>query len=345
MTQPDSFQVEISGLGLVTRDGEGTARLERLDDPLEPPAMEEVEPGLVVPVGRLGRLARHPFRERYERMNQLDAFSQYAFIATGHALDDAGIASDDPPDDVGVVLGTCFGSQEANYRFDQFVLAPGAGPEGVRPAVFKNTVDNVSAGWISLGYQLRGLNATLVSGRGAGAEALLTAYWALRSGRATRTIAGGIERLLKLQVVAQQRRPQGPPLPYVAEGGAVALLETSEAAEARGHRPRARLIDAGRFLLDEGVLVSLGGVDLVSVVAESGGARAATLTALEAAGWQGDVIVESEATGDAFAAQAPLAFALLVERLRRRSSGCGPGLLLAEGEDDERFYFLIQPTR
>jgi hypothetical protein len=345
--------VVISGLGLVTREGEGAARLERLDEPSPPPVMEEVEPGLIVPVGRLGRLHRHPFRERFERMNQLDALSQFAFIATGHALDDADITTEGERFvDTGVIIGTCFGCQEANYRFDQFLLDSETGPEGVRPAFFKSTVDNVPAGWISLGYGFKGINATLVSGRGAGAEALLTAIWALRSGRARRVIAGGIERLLALQIAAQHRREQGAPLPYVAEGGALHLLELAEEAAGRDHQPRASILEADRFILGERAL-PLDGVSVVSVVSESGAAREASLAALEAAGWQGEVLVESEETGDAFAAQAPLALALLIEQLARRTAGrplgrgsrrqkpaCG--LLLAEGEEEERFLFLVE---
>lgn len=343
MAQPGEVVVAVSGVGLVTRDGEGPARLENFDGPFEPPVMEEVEPGLVVPVGRLGRLARHPFRERFERMNQLDALSQYAFIATGYALDDAELdVPDERFEDTGVIFGSCFGCQEANYRFDQFSLDPESGPEGVRPAIFKNTVDNVPAGWVSLGYQLRGLNATLVSGRGAGAEAILSALWALQLGRATRVVAGGVERLLKMQVAAQHRQAGGAAQPYLTEGGAMVLLETAAAAEGRGHRPRARVVEAGRSLLGDGALSSLAGVDLVSVVAEAGEKRSQILDEL------GELplepLIESERIGDAFAAQGPLAFALLIERLRRSPSLPGRGLLVAEGEGQELFHFLIEAS-
>lgn len=352
-------EVVISGLGLVTPAGEGPELLARLasdDASASPgPAPVEVEPGVTVLAGRLGRLHRHPLRARHERMAQLDAFSQYAFIAAVHAFDDAGVTVPAPDqEDVGVVLGTAFGCQEANLQFDQFELAGDAGgggsPVGVRPAVFKATVDNVPAGWLAVGLGLRGLNATFTSGSGAGAEAVVAAAWAIERGRALRVVAGGVDRVVTMQLAAR-RRARALPEPWPGEGAAMVVLEAAGAAAARGHAPRARLLGAARLAGDDlgpwaSAAIRGGHVALTSVVAPTRAAREQQRLALERAGAAaGRTLAESETTGDLFAAQGPLALALLVARLQRLAAASPEpplGLLCADGEGDEVFALLVE---
>lgn len=349
MGQRSASRVVISGVGAVTFCGEGSEGLEAFVYGRPTPPEVEVEPGLVVPVGRLGRLRRHPFRERFERMSQLDAFSQFAFIATGHALDDAAVpAPHESSRGAGVILGSCYGCQEANLLYDQFEIDPDEGVTGARPAVFKNTVDNVPAGWIALGYKLLGVNATTVSGPGAGAEALLTAVWAIQDDRAAQIVAGGVERLIDPQIVSLSRRAE-PPKPFVAEGAATAVLESAGSAAARDHRPRAVVLDATRMPDDDPEAVRSwlqatglcrSELDVVSLAAPSGAGRDLARVVLERAGLPGPVVIESERTGDTLAAQAPLALTLLLRRLA--GGDLRRGLLVATGEPGELFLFLVE---
>ena len=98
MSKFDQTRVVISGVGALVYGGEGSRLLEYLERKPKKPALEEVAIGLFVEVGRLKRLRHHPFRHRFEKMSQLDAVGQFAFIATGHALDDAAIPAPDPTD-------------------------------------------------------------------------------------------------------------------------------------------------------------------------------------------------------------------------------------------------------
>lgn len=357
-TQPE---VVVSGLGVVTYAGEGLKRLELVEpravdeaehQPVEQPAQVELEPGLTVGVGRLGRIKRHPFRHRFEKMSQLDAFSQYAVIATGHALDDASMsAPDEAFEEVGVILGSCFGCQEANFRFDQFDLSAEGGPEGVRPAIFKNTVDNVPAGWISVGYGLRGVNSTFTTGPSAGAEAIQAAFWAVRAGRASQVVTGGVDRLIDLQLAALHRRGRWPE-PFPAEGAAVVVLESADAAHVRGHRPRARLVDSTRIPAGDPSAIGAWldelhrpatSLRLSSVVAPSRELRESLAKELSEAGLGAHHLVESESTGDMFAAQSPMALALLIKRLEAlERDPPRRGLLAVAGEGDEILLFLIE---
>lgn len=357
-TQPE---VVVSGLGVVTYAGEGLRRLELVEtgevdeveqQPVEPPTQVELEPGLTVGVGRIGRIKRHPFRDRFEKMSQLDAFSQYAVIATGHALDDAGMSvPDEALEEVGVILGSCFGCQEANFRFDQFDLSTEGKPEGVRPAVFKNTVDNVPAGWISVGYGLRGVNSTFTTGPSAGAEAIQAAFWAVRSGRTNQVVTGGVDRLIDLQLAALHRRDRWS-LPFPAEGAAVVVLESVDTSSVRGHRPRARLVDTTRIASGDprAVQTWLDGshrspstIALSSVVAPTCAGREALGKELLEAGLRSPHLVESDGTGDMFAAQGPMAFALLIKRLEALEVDRPHlGLLAVAGEADEALLFLIE---
>lgn len=342
----------ISGIGVVTHAYEGSAPLEAIEHHCPEPTLLQITHDLVIPVGRLGRIRRHPFRRRFEKMSQLDAFGQYAFIAAGHALDQAAIPAPDPRfETAGVIMGSCFGCQEANAAFDRFVFDPEEGVVGARPVIFKNTVDNVPAGWVSLAYGLRGVNQTFTSGAGAGAEALTAAIMAIQRRRARQVLAGGVERVIRLQIAALHRRG-ALPLPFVAEGAAVTVFEASDACLEREHTPMARVEGWHRFASPDPEAIttwlrrlgrSSSEIARVSLVAASPKGQEAARAELEAAGMSGPFLVESERWGEMFAPQAPLALALLVERLRRLDPDRPSlGLLHVTGEPGDVTVLLIE---
>ncbi len=342
-------ELVVSGAGVMTHAGEGPEGLEALLGEPPRPALERVEDGREVPVGRIGRIRNHPFSIRYDRFGQIDTFSRYAFIAAGHALDDAALPAPDPAlEEAGVILGTAFGCQEANWQFDQFSLDPAVGLRGASPLMFKSTVDNAPAGWVSVGYALRGVNATFVSGTGAGAEAVLCAARAIAAERADQVVCGGVERLIPLQIAALYRGAE-PPAPHAAEGAAVVVLEDAGAAAQRGHTPSARLLaaarlpgdDAGRLraVLDD---AGIAPADLahVSLASPPGVATERARRLLADAGIDVWPSLEAERTGDHYAAQGPLSLALVAARLRRGALE-GPTLVWAPGEAGEGFAFVL----
>lgn len=343
----------ISGVGVMAHLGDGPEAIQALLGRPDVPPAEEVEEGLTVPLGRIGRLRNHPFSARYDRFGQIDSFSRYAFVAAGHALDGAGIpAPDERYEDAGVIFGTAFGCQEANLQFDQFSLDPSVGLRGASPLAFKGTVDNAPAGWVSVAYALRGVNATFVSGFGAGAEAIVAATAAIEEGRAEMVVCGGVERLLGLQIAALHRAGYAP-TPYAAEGAVALVLETAAAADRRGHRPLARLAatrrlprgDARaleRFLGASGVAPDT--IATARLATGPWGDREATEVTLRAAGVVAGTTQDAERTGQMFAAQAPLSLGLLATRIADGSLPAEPALLHASGEDGEAFGFVLTPA-
>lgn len=105
-------------------------------------------------------------------------------------------------DDVGVVLGTRWGSVEPLVEFDRSAAIDG--PHLVNPAQFPNVVVNAHAGYIGLLFGLAGPNITLCGG-GAGLEAIVQAVDLLDLGRADAVLAGGVEALGRTLLHGQAR--------------------------------------------------------------------------------------------------------------------------------------------
>lgn len=340
--------VVISGVGLICWAGEGPEGLAALLAGLEPPPLEEVEEGVTVPVGRIGRIRNHPFSMRYDRFGQIDTFSRYGFIAAGHALDSAGLAA--PHEDLvtgGAILGTGFGCQEANQQFDQFSLDPAVGLRGASPMMFKGTVDNAPAGWVAVAYKFKGPNATFVSGPGAGNEAVMAGAAAIRAGRAPFVVTGGLERLIPLQIAACYREDPVP-TPFLAEGAAVLVLESAAAAQRRGHSPLARLVASARIPQWQGVaglvdFLERAGCppeDIAQVGCSTPSPSDAQLLSglLAGVGVVHEPQVLARRAGEMVAGGGPLALIGLTSRLRAGERG----LVLGSGEANETFAFLIE---
>ena len=338
---------------MVTAWGEGPVALELLDRCGEPESTE-VGPGLVVPWAQVGRLRKHPFRSRVDRFSQLDALSQYAVVAAGHALDEAGLAV--PHDDVqdyGTMLGSCYGTQESNWQFDQFSLEPADERDGLRPLVFKSTVDNVPAGWVAIAYRLRGVTTTYISGPGAGAEALWAAAGSVEQGLAPGVVVCGAERLIPLQVAALHLG-SGQPSPFLAEGAAALVVESAQTVRATGRAPRAELKARGLLPWNDSQRLAQWLADLglapsqicgASAVAFAEGELEAGQALFEAAGLAGPFWRDHLATGYMVSAQALMSAGLLLSRLEAAVAGEEFALLAVKAEGDYGFFFLLSPWR
>ncbi len=95
--------------------------------------------------------------------------------------------------EVGLVLGTMFGSIHTISEFDRRALV--AGPKYVKPLDFANSVINAAAGQTAIWHGLTGVNSTVAGGPSAGLQALAYATELIRTGRATVLLAGGTEEL------------------------------------------------------------------------------------------------------------------------------------------------------
>jgi 3-oxoacyl-(acyl-carrier-protein) synthase len=114
---------------------------------------------------------------------------------------------------------------------------------------FPNTVINAPAGQAAIRHKLRGVNSTVCAGFASGLHAIHYGAEFLRFGRAAALLAGGVEELCEESVNGFSRTgvlsPSGRARPMCAdrdgavpgEGAALWMIETEEAALARGRSP------------------------------------------------------------------------------------------------------------
>lgn len=221
--------------------------------------------GLPCPVG--GEITGFSPREYLPKGNlrPLDRAAQLATIAAARALEGAGCTPELRRErDVGLVLGTLFGSVHTISAFDRRALE--AGPQYAKPMDFANSVINAPAGQTAIWHDLRGVNSTICSGTGSGLQAIAYAANLIRAGRADTLLAGGADELCfesflgfhRTGRVAGSSRRQGAgadprPIPFAAdrngfalgEGAALFLLEERDQALARGATPLGEIRGSG----------------------------------------------------------------------------------------------------
>ncbi len=193
----------------------------------------------------------------------LDRFSQFALVAAGQAISDAGIGDDDTRKDrAGVYLGTGLGgarTMEAGYA-DIFLEAK----DRVSPYTVVRGMNNAAAAHVSIDFGLRGPNLTFSTACSSSAVAIGEACRAIRHGYVDLAVAGGAEALLTLGVMRAWEAlrtlaaedPEDPAAscrPFsldrsglvLGEGAGVVVLETAEHARARGAKAYAELAGYG----------------------------------------------------------------------------------------------------
>lgn len=124
----------------------------------------------------------------------LDRSTKLISCAAKLALDDAGLAiTEENSRQVGVAIGTTFGSIKSISDFDREALVEG--PRYVNPAFFPNTVINSPASQVSIRFGIKGFNTTISTGFCASLDALGYAANFIRLNRASAVLAGGVEEL------------------------------------------------------------------------------------------------------------------------------------------------------
>ncbi|HMB53652.1 MAG TPA: beta-ketoacyl synthase N-terminal-like domain-containing protein [Thermoanaerobaculia bacterium] len=185
----------------------------------------------------------------------LDRTGRLATVAAELALADSGWDAEARAEhEVGLVLGTMFGSVRTIAEFDRRALT--AGPNYAKPMDFANSVINAAAGQTAIWHDLRGINTTLSGGNTGGLGALGYAADLVAAGRAVAVLAGGADELCFESFYGFQQAGLlagssngGPPRPVPldarrngfvpGEGAALLVLERADAAAARGARAHA----------------------------------------------------------------------------------------------------------
>lgn len=186
--------------------------------------------------------------ERHE-MRRLDRSHQMAIWAADDALESAGAAP--APERCAVVVGTGFGA--AGFQESQQRALTERGFRAISPLSIPVVMPNSIAAHLSIRYGFQGPSLTVAAACASGAMALGEALWLLRSGRADRVLAGGVDALLTAGVSASFARmeamssrfddPRGSSRPFdvgrdgfvLAEGAAFFVLErTSDSSTGLG---------------------------------------------------------------------------------------------------------------
>ena len=193
-----------------------------------------------------------------KQLRSMGRVSQLAVRSSEFALADAGLLGDTTLGDgrMGVACGSSVGSTADISDFAQMLLSGAS--SGLNANSYVRMMPHTTAANISIFFGLTGRMIPTSSACTSASQAIGYAYEAISSGRQAMMLAGGAEELCPSQAMAfdllyaTSRRNDAPklvPQPYerdrdglvVGEGGCMLVLETLDAARARGARIHAEI--------------------------------------------------------------------------------------------------------
>lgn len=191
-----------------------------------------------------------------------DLFEQYALVAAGQAIADAGLElSKINLDRAGVVLGSGIGGIGTFEREHQVLLEKG--PNRVSPFFIPMMIIDMGPGLVSMRFGLKGPNYATVSACASSAHAIGDAFHIIQRGEAEVMITGGCEATITPTALAgfcsakalstRNEAPEKASRPFdknrdgfvMGEGGGVVVLENLEHAQKRGAKIYAELLGFG----------------------------------------------------------------------------------------------------
>ncbi len=182
-----------------------------------------------------------------KEVRRLDRFAQFAVVASGEAIAQAGWSEELPYDPmrIGCVVATGIGGIDTVETQHDVMRDKGA--KMVSPLGIPQYMPNAAAAAVSMKHGLKGQMYGVVSACASGAHAIGTALRMIQYGDADAAVAGGAEATLTPFGYAcfnsmQALSPTGVSRPFDArrdgfvmgEGAGLLVLEEAEAAKARG---------------------------------------------------------------------------------------------------------------
>ncbi|MBS1270975.1 MAG: 3-oxoacyl-[acyl-carrier-protein] synthase 2 [Candidatus Marinimicrobia bacterium] len=193
---------------------------------------------------------------------RMDLYSIYAMVAAIQAMDDSGLDLDAIDHDrTGVVVGSGIGG--IHTFEDQCQTYFEKGPRRISPFFVPMMISDIAAGHISMHYNLRGPNYSVVSACATATHAIGNAVKHIQYGDADVMVAGGSEATISPMAVGGFTNmkalakwdgdPREASRPFdadrkgfvIGEGAGVVILEEYEAAKARGANIYAEIIGNG----------------------------------------------------------------------------------------------------
>ncbi len=194
--------------------------------------------------------------------DRLERVEVFALAAAREALRQAGLAPGQvAPERLAVVVGSAVGGIVEVER--QYERLKARGPRAISPIGIPKLLANSASGQIAIEIGAQGFSVCPVSACASGAHALAISLDLLRAGRADVVVAGGAEASITplgiggfcaMEALSlRNEAPTAASRPFdagrdgfvMAEGSAIAVLETMEHAAGRGARPLAELRGAG----------------------------------------------------------------------------------------------------
>jgi beta-ketoacyl-acyl-carrier-protein synthase II len=199
------------------------------------------------------------------KLRMLDRVSQFALVAAGQAVRDAGLVFDDAGRQrAGVFVGTGMGG--AQTTDDGYFTLYAEGSDRVKPYTVLMAMTNAAASWIGIEYGLLGPNLTYSTACSSSAVAIGEAARRIATGEVDLMIAGGSEAplnygtlvawdALKTLATADPNDVGSSCKPFAAdrtglvlgEGAAIVVLEDWEHAQTRGARVHAEFVGYGLY--------------------------------------------------------------------------------------------------
>jgi 3-oxoacyl-[acyl-carrier-protein] synthase II len=246
---PVRRQVVVTGLGAVTPLGVGASVLHD--------RWAEGVCGIEAGAGACRDFDSREFLSVKEA-RRLDRFAQFAVIASGEAVAQAGWDGEPPYDPlrIGCVIATGIGGIDTVET--QHDVMRDRGAKMVSPLGIPQYMPNAAAAAVSMKHSLRGQSYGIVSACASGGHALGSALRMIQYGDADAVVCGGAEATLTEFGFAcfnalQALSPTGISRPFDArrdgfvmgEGAGVVVLEEADAAAARGATVLAELAGYG----------------------------------------------------------------------------------------------------
>ncbi|HUS06301.1 MAG TPA: beta-ketoacyl-[acyl-carrier-protein] synthase family protein, partial [Bryobacteraceae bacterium] len=174
----------------------------------------------------------------------IDRFCQFSLVAAREAAHDAGFTPSGPR--CGVVTGSCVGGQTS--MDEAFLDLYQKGLPRVNPMMIPRVMSNSGASHISMDFGITGPVYSISTACSSSNHAIGQAFWMVRDGVMDAAVAGGGEAVFSMGFLKawEAMRVVSPDTcrPFsndrqgliLGEGAAMAVLETMEAASARGAR-------------------------------------------------------------------------------------------------------------
>jgi 3-oxoacyl-[acyl-carrier-protein] synthase II len=194
---------------------------------------------------------------------KMDAFTQYALVASDEAIDNSGVDLNKiDPDQAGIIWGSGIGGLHT-FQEEVKKYARSDGRPRFNPFFVPKLIADIAAGHLSIRYGFQGPNFATVSACASATNAILDAFAYLRLGFADLIISGGSEAPITESGVggfasmralsSRNDDPEHASRPFdrdrdgfvIGEGAGALILETAEHAVERGARIHAEVIGGG----------------------------------------------------------------------------------------------------